>query len=329
MTKRRILMLLGLLALGILIVVVYPLLTGVPPYGRAGFGMATVADGPAWARRLGAGWWLDWSVHSQPVDRNRPFWQMIRLGGGKPNPDEATIAKIARQYPGYVWVIGNEPDNIYQDKVLPEDYARLYHDLYMLIKQADPTAQVAIGAVSVPTHLRLEYLDRVLKAYQQAYNQPLPTDWWTVHNYVLREERQSWGAEIPPGLSQNSGLLIEPDQHGSLPIFKEQIILFRAWMANNGYRNSPLALTEFGILFPVEFGFTPAVVRQYLLDSFAWLDSASDPAIGYPEDDNRLVQRWAWFSLSDPNYPVADLADLKNDRLTEIGQAFLEYVTKK
>ncbi|MBL7162967.1 MAG: hypothetical protein ISS57_10205, partial [Anaerolineales bacterium] len=50
-----------------------------------------------------------------------------------------------------------------------------------------------------------------------------------------------------------------------------------------------------------------------------------DDQIGYPEDDHRLVQRWAWFSLYDPLYPTSNLANLKADALTEIGQAFREY----
>ena len=53
--------------------------------------------------------------------------------------------------------------------------------------------------------------------------------------------------------------------------------------------------------------------------------TARDEYIGYSEDDNHLVQRWAWFSLYDPLYPTSNLANLKADALTEIGQAFREY----
>jgi hypothetical protein len=150
-------------------------------------------------------------------------------------------------------------------------------------------------------------------------------DWWNVHGYVLREERGSWGIDIPPGFSENSGLLIEPEQHGDLEMFEQGIRSFRAWMARNGYRDYPLALTEFGLLLGPEFGYTPEKFSAYLTDTFTWLDQATDEQSGYPADGNRLVQRWAWFSLADEAYPICDLVDLKSGKLTPLGLAFRQY----
>ena len=96
-------------------------------------------------------------------------------------------------------------------------------------------------------------------------------------------------------------------------------------MAENGYRDKPLALTEFGILLPKEFGYTPDVVSSYLKTTFSWLDTATDNQSGYPEDQNHLVQKWAWFSLSDPGYSVSDLADLKTGTLTQLGSAYSDW----
>jgi hypothetical protein len=96
-----------------------------------------------------------------------------------------------------------------------------------------------------------------------------------------------------------------------------------------GYQDRPLALTEFGILLPAEFGYTPAVTRRYLEETFAWLESARDVESGYPLDDYHLVQRWAWFSLSDPDFAVANLADLATGSLTPLGLAFRQYVEER
>lgn len=96
-------------------------------------------------------------------------------------------------------------------------------------------------------------------------------------------------------------------------------------MADNGYQETPLALTEFGILMPDTFGYTQYWISIYLKMSIGWLDSAKDDQIGYPPDDNHLVQRWAWFSLADPLYPSSDLATLGTDTLTLIGQAYREF----
>jgi hypothetical protein len=302
----------------------------VPPYSRAGFGLSTSADAVNWAHRLGADWYLDWSVSSRYPVEYPEFWQMVRLA---PNfvvkPDPQKIRSLARGYPGSVWIIGNEPDNISQDNLTPEDYAHRYHQLYTLIKAADPSAKIAVGGVSQATPLRLEYLDRVLKEYKSAFNQAMPVDWWTLHGYVLREERGSWGVDIPPGLKEDQGKLYEVSDHGSVSLFQDQIKAFRSWMKANGYQNVPLALTEFGILLPAPFGYTPEVISRYLKDTFNWLDGAADKDTGYPADQFRLVQRWAWFSLADKTFPTSDLLNVKTGQLTLIGEAYRSYTMNK
>ena len=233
---------------------------------------------------------------------------------------------MALRYPGNVWIIGNEPDVIWQDSITPEEYAQDYEILYQLIKSSDPTARIAVAGVAQGTPLRLAYLDRVLEAYQKSTGAPMPVDWWTLHGYVLREERGNWGVDIPPGFSDKQGELYEIGDHGSLPLFEKQITAFRAWMKARGYQNTPLALTEFGILMPPEYGYSPQVIQQYLTNTFQWLAAASDPQIGMPHDSHHLVQRWAWFSLADEIYPTSDLADLKNNRLTPVGEAYRDFM---
>jgi len=225
-----------------------------------------------------------------------------------------------------VWVIGNEPDVIWQDDVTPEVYAQAYHDLYALIKKTDPSASIAAGSISQATPLRLVYLDRVLAAYQNLYGESMPVDWWAVHGYVLQEERGSWGVDIPPGLSENQGELYSAKDHGRLDLFEAQIIAFREWMTINGYRDTPLALTEFGILLGANDGYTPDIAAQYLRQTTSWLTTATDERLGYPKDENRLVQCWAWFSLADIYFPTSDLANLEKDGLTIVGQAYRQNV---
>ena len=62
-------------------------------------------------------------------------------------------------------------------------------------------------------------------------------------------------------------------------------------MTERGYRNKPLAITEFGILVDPIYGFTPDVVAEYMLEPFTWLGEAKDEQIGYPNDENHLVVR--------------------------------------
>ena len=296
---------------------------------RAGFGLSTRTDAALWASRLGSSWYLDWAVKDIAPSSLPEHWQMIRLsiksGTLVSIPPQATITKYARMHPGSTWIIGNEPDVIWQDSLTAEVYALAYHDLYTLLKQTDPSARVATAGISQATPLRLAYLDRVLAEYQRLYQAHLPADWWTVHGFVLREEKGSWGVDIPPGFDQLTGQLFEVTDHNRLDLFTQQITRFRQWMAQNGYRDVPLALTEYGILMPPDLGFPPEETANYLKLTFSWLDSANDAQSGYPQDENHLVQRWAWFSLHDTIYPASNLADLDKDQLTLIGKVFQEF----
>ncbi|MBA4380179.1 MAG: hypothetical protein C0393_05825, partial [Anaerolinea sp.] len=134
-----------------------------------------------------------------------------------------------------------------------------------------------------------------------------------------------WAVQNRPKGPLLWGELYQPEDHGRLDIFKEQIISFRQWMAANGYRDRPLAVTEFGILLGVEDGYTPERVAQYLRESVSWLEAAMDEELGYPLDGNRLVQRWAWFSLTDRYFPASDLANLEADTITIVGQTYRKY----
>ncbi|MDR3576725.1 MAG: hypothetical protein P4L50_22910 [Anaerolineaceae bacterium] len=299
---------------------------GINPNVRVGFGASSYADVPAWAHRLGANWYVNWSV-VQAIKGSYPeIWQMVRsTHNGGLEPSQQLITLAARNDPGAVWIIGNEPDNIWQDSLTPEAYAHFYHDTYALIKSADPSARIAVGGISQATPIRLSYLDQVLADYRKDFGSSLPADWWTLHGYVLQEKHGSWGVDIPPGFSNQTGTLYTISDHGSVSLFETQIRAFRIWMAKNGYRNKPLALTEFGILLPQDFGYTPAVISTYLTTTFSWLDTASDNQTGYAQDLNHLVQKWAWFSLSDPTYSVPDLVDLKSETLTMTGSAYSEW----
>ena len=293
---------------------------------RLGFGLSMKTDPSRWAAALGAGWYLDWGVAHRPGTMTPKHWQVVRVAPRCKRPSVKDAARLALDYPGGVWVIGNEPDVIWQDNLTPEAYAAAYHDLYQAIKRADPSARLAVGGISQATPLRLAYLDQVLQAYEKRYKETMPVDIWTVHGFVLREERGSWGVEIPPGFSVEHGRLYDVSDHARLDLFETQLRSFRAWMAENGYRDVPLVLTEFGILMPAEYGFPEELVRAYMRDAFDLLYEMRDDATGYPEDDNRLIQQWAWFSLADPLYPAGNLANLRTESLTPSGMDYREFV---
>jgi hypothetical protein len=154
----------------------------------------------------------------------------------------------------------------------------------------------------------------------------MPVDVWTLHGFVLREERGSWGVEIPPGFGDDRGMLYEVSDHGRLDFFETHIRDFRMWMKARGYQECALALTEFGILMPHDYGYPPEVVEKYMQTVFDLLLSLQDADTGLPSDENRLVQQWAWFSLDSEVFPTSNLADLKTNHLTSLGFTYRTYM---
>jgi hypothetical protein len=273
------------------------------------------------------GWYMDWHVREHPPEPGGArFAQTVITYQDSYLPSLNEITATARSRPGSLWLIGNEPDVVAQDSSTPKQYAKTYGILYRAIKDADPTAQVAIAGVSQPTPLRMAYLDRILAAYRQEYGHDMPVDVWNVHAYVLREERNSWGVGIPPGMEVDRGRLYEIEDHGDMAIFRQQIADFRQWMAQRGQRDKPLIVSEYGILMPEDYGFPPDVVGQYLVDTFDYFLTARDPQIGYPVDDNRLVQAFCWFSAASDKYRSANLFDLESHASTPVGDVFRTYV---
>ncbi len=276
---------------------------------------------------LGVGWVMNWRAYAAPpVPGGVDFAQMVRMKGGQLSLDAGTITAIASANPGAIWLISNEPDVRWQDNVTPETYARLYHDAYHAIKAGDPGAVVTAGGIAQPTPLRLAYLDRAREAYQVQFGAALPVDAWQIHNYMLREARDSWGVDIPPGFSENTGVLFLVDDSGNVATFKQQIYTFRQWMAARGYQGLPLFVTEFGIPMPADYGFPPERVAQYLRETWQFFATAADGSIGNPNDGGRLVQRWCWFSMAAPTYPTGDLVDLETGGWTALGRAWLDWV---
>lgn len=297
--------------------------------GRPRWGVG-VASGPIEqydVEPLGLGWYLDWTArHDLVVPEGIEYVQMIRLKEGVLHPDPETIATIARAHPGSLWLVGNEPDVEWQDDVDPDTYATLYHRAYAAIETSDPTALVAIGGVSQPTPLRMRYLDLILTSYRTQFGAEMPVDMWNVHNFVLREERGSWGVGIPPGMPDDAGMLYEIEDSGDLEIFRRQIVDFRTWMAERGYRDVPLIVSEYGILMPEDYGFPPQRVVGFLVGTFDFFLTATDPALGYPADDYRLVQKWCWYSLADTVYPTGNLFDPATGEMTVVGRGWEVYV---
>jgi len=291
---------------------------------------------------LKAGWYSNWWYGLNPRHPDRlTYVQMIRLHAGTDphdpaqvaiTPDLATIAQIARTHPGSLWLLGNEPDSLYQgEPIYPEVYAVVYHDLYRYIKDVDPTAIIANGGIVQPTPCRMAYLDIVWETYQQTYGEPMPVDLWNIHAFILREVYGSWGASTPPGVDPSCGIDYKIREGDDINIFRANLIAFRQWMKDKGQQNKPLIISEYGILWPDWLkdengqGWPPERVSRFMTQTFDLFLNEAYPDVGYPADGYRLVQAWAWYSLSDDRQYNGYLFHSDSHEISPMGQVYATY----
>ena len=316
-----------------------------PPYhsdaDRMGFGKASSHD----ASILNGGWYLNWSASANPdhpggaeyarviiLDSNVPWCQAATEAGQvTPSFTGTALIEAIQLHPGALWIIGNEPDSLYNGHpIQAELYAEFYHYFYHTIKTADPAARVSVAPIVQPSPLRMEYLDKMLSHYQATYSETLKTDLWNIHFYNLNEGScGSWGVAVPPESSQSQGWSIPFSADVILDINDAETNLraFRQWMADNGYRDIPLLISEYGVLPPPSYGgFENPVAAQFLNDTFNLFLTVTDDQIGYPADGNRLIQMWNWFSTYYAPYG-GDLFEANNQNLTVIGDAFVDQTT--
>jgi hypothetical protein len=99
----------------------------------------------------------------------------------------------------------------------------------------------------------------------------------------------------------------------------------RRWLAEHGQQEKPLWISEYGILMPADYGFPPAGVADFMTASFDLFRALRDPATGYAADDQRLVQRWNWYSARDSRFAAGNLFDDFGEP-TLVGEAMSDYI---
>jgi hypothetical protein len=362
-----------------------------------------------WVSTVKAGWYLNFTASAPRVNTAEfasviSVKQVIQNGVRQPrvvfnppltyyylddmNSVRPGLGTLVARNPGRIWLVGNEPDvdNQLQGNTMPDVYARAYHEAYHFIKQADPTAKVAVGGLSMMTPGRLQYMTIAWNTYRATYGTDMPVDLWNMHLYILEERNpnnpnQYGDGKIAlgtdPSLAKLSSLgqsqlcpalgaadipANDPrhdvycrSEHDSVRIFREQIYAMRQWMKDRGQQNKPLILSEFGLLYPYLGGdggpvceflqdehqrcFNPARVNKFMQDTIAFMENTKDPNLGYPQDENRLVQQWLWYSMvTDPassggssnlirtnyqDFPPGDPA-----ALTQMGQTYRQEASR-
>ena len=311
---------------------------------------------------LKAGAYIDFGHSLAPA---RPggieYIQLLRVRNDLYPAVLSELPGLVAANPSASWEIGNEPDTTYgnQDSTTPEVYADRFYAIATQIRLLDETAKIGFGTVVQPTPIRLRYLDRawqrliVLAGSQEAASGLI--DFWNVHTFILNEWPGEWGTGVPPGFTcelaglgrcWDEGSAFDCDANPNqcwLPVhyttfdvthdnavFEERVVALRQWMAGIGQQQKPLWITEYGSLFPPigPYQVPDSETARFMTQTFDFLLSTTDADTGYPSDDNRLVQRWFWYSLNEHRDTFGGtLYDPDNSLArTEVGTAWINYV---
>ncbi len=332
--------------------------TSAAPGGSCHFGIATLIGGANGydlnldrydLSILGVGSYLDWGLAPNPsVSQDLSYYRVINTGGDSTsfNTSLSNLPKRFAANPGGIWLIGNEPDSqvTYQDHLTAEVYAERYFAVATAIRQSDPSAKIGFGTVIQPSPVRMYYLNKVIARMTQLAgsraNALSLIDVYSIHAFILNEENLydangktiSWGAGLPLGYDAATWPAPQvisgytPAETINIATFKAGIQRFRQWMKSIGDQNKPLWITEYGSLFPTFLSITEDMSATYMEQTFDYLLGTKDATLGYPDDENRLVQKFVWYSLNDRvNHFGGSLYDPATGLITAVGTRFINY----
>ena len=287
------------------------------------------------------GWHSDWAVQAES-GQGPEHVQTVMVSPESWPPNWGMLADARANRPGSIWLVGMWPEWAAAGNRTPGQYAEIYHEVYDYIRQRDLAAVVAPGGIAQPTVARLRWLDEVLDAYETRYHERLPADAWHINAYILREERGAWGAGLPVGLDIKAGDLYEITDNANPDVFRQHVVDFRRWMAARDERGKPLIVSGYGVQMPSEYlgdgdvALGEQRIVDFMIKTFDYLVNARDDELGYSVDDNRLVQRWLWYSLNerslDPETGAVNngMLFMQEDdtlpKLTVFGEAFARYM---
>lgn len=321
------------------------------------FGIVAIPGNPGYEINfadLRVGGFIDGNAQSgRTFPQGVDYVHVIPVGGATfdDTARAAAAAALAAANPKGYWQIGNKPDAAFQDptgkytdNLTAEEYAHRYYVIATAIKQADPNAEIGFGAIMQPTPIRLRYMERARMALvlEAGGNYPVADgliDFWSINVYILNEIPGQWGIGVPKGFENDHADAIEIKNFSdtySIDKFTLWVRTMRNWMRDRSQKDKALWISEYGSLFPPidppggpdYANVSDEDTANYMLQTFDYLNSATNTTSGMPLDNYRLVQRWFWYSLNGHRYFFGGtIYDPDNySTLTTVGHEFIDYM---
>ena len=116
---------------------------------------------------------------------------------------------------------------------------------------------------------------------------------------------------FPVGIEAELGKYYPWQENTNMDFFKAHIVAMRTWMEERGYRDKPLIISEYGVLYPCSHWDTlprPVVWTASMRSWTPLLSTCSPPPttrLAIPPMATGWCSAWSWFSLNCPTYEQA------------------------
>jgi len=149
-------------------------------------GCPDIPDLPMLYNVLGVDWAYTWATCLWPMP-SVEYIPMVRSIHGF---GVELAQQVVNHYgAGGYWLVGNEPDNQWQDNLTPMGAAVAYGGIVNVILSVDPTARIILGNFSNPSqYFREAWLAQFKAAWMTKWNENVTTHiaGWGVHAYAHR-----------------------------------------------------------------------------------------------------------------------------------------------
>jgi len=267
----------------ILLLILMTLLVMPAEAGKKGIGgpggCPDIPDLPMLYNVLKVDWAYTWATCLWPM----PSVEYVPMARSAIGP--ARAQQVVNHYGvGSYWLVGNEPDNQWQDDLTPMEAAVAYGGIVNVILAADPAARIILGNFSNPSqYFREVWFAQFRAAWTTKWNEEVTTHiaGWGVHAYAHRYSSET--------------------QQNAIDRVQRQLI---AWKAENP--GLELWVTEYGNLWETDI----ETMRQMTM----WLDANVDRYAYFYFGD--ASTDWDCTSLYNDPWPLP--------MLTELGEAFID-----
>ncbi len=307
-------------------------------------------------QNLNAGWYFDWGSGNGNSGGPKVNLEYMGLVGGYRSSSDAEIASECKglkakiianrsKYPsGMMWTVGNEIG--WDDGRSAATYAREFSAWRTCLKSIDPTFKVGTGAIIQPT-LRLPFNNKDIVCVNKEYpvkdtgltdanGYQSGTNYFIAFIKALRDQYNNLpDFVVNHGYTPCNNASYATTNWKSSGLFEASIVEQRRVMKLLGLQNIDLIIKEFAPLPYTDY----TSIQTYMSQTVDFLVNRNkNTDLGQPEDNYRMVQRWAWFNLNswkgkvaqdNTNYPALELFDTNALTIKPLGIKYRdEFIAK-